>query len=289
MTGTTLLHYRIVRLIGQGGMGEVYAAEDTKLHRTIAIKVLPHITAAGPERVKRFQREARAIAALNHPERRHDLLGRGRRRRAVHHHGARRRQAARRADPAARDEAGRPPALARPLVDAIGAAHERGIVHRDLKPSNIMVGADGRSRSSTSGSPSSNRTPSATRPLAMPTRPRSRPYRRGTTSSARSPTCRPSRPRAKPVDHAIGHLLARRRALRDGDWQPAVQGRVHDFHPVVDHQGHAGGRVRRSIPAFRRTSSGSFDAASPRIPRAAIRAHSTCATTSRSWETSLAG
>ena len=66
MPGTTLLHYRIVRPLGRGGMGEVYAAEDTRLNRTVALKMLPEIAGADPERLKRFQREARAIAVLNH-------------------------------------------------------------------------------------------------------------------------------------------------------------------------------------------------------------------------------
>jgi serine/threonine protein kinase len=67
MIGRTLAHYRIVRLLGKGGMGEVYVAEDSKLNRNVALKVLPKEVAADPERRARFQREAQAVAALNHP------------------------------------------------------------------------------------------------------------------------------------------------------------------------------------------------------------------------------
>src|SRR5213083_2163035 len=67
MVGTTLNHYRIVRSLGKGGMGEVYAAEDTRLIRVVALKVLPHAVSSDSEEFKRFQREAQAVAALNHP------------------------------------------------------------------------------------------------------------------------------------------------------------------------------------------------------------------------------
>jgi serine/threonine protein kinase len=65
--GQQLLHYRLIEKIGEGGMGVVWRAEDTKLGRQIALKVLPERMAADPERRARFEREARAVAALNHP------------------------------------------------------------------------------------------------------------------------------------------------------------------------------------------------------------------------------
>lgn len=65
--GQSLLQYRLVEKIGEGGMGAVYRATDTKLERDVALKVLPADLAADPERLERFQREAKAVAALNHP------------------------------------------------------------------------------------------------------------------------------------------------------------------------------------------------------------------------------
>ncbi len=65
--GTWLGHYDVTALIGQGGMGQVYRARDTKLGRDVALKVLPDVFADDPERLARFQREARVLASLNHP------------------------------------------------------------------------------------------------------------------------------------------------------------------------------------------------------------------------------
>jgi Tol biopolymer transport system component len=144
MVGTTLLHYRIVRPLGSGGMGEVYAAEDTKLHRTVALKILAPAMAGDPDRLARFRREAQAIAALNHPnvvtvysveeaDGIHFLtmeLVEGQTLTAMLRPGGL----------SLREWL----SVARPLTDAVAAAHAQGIVHRDLKPSNVMVAAGGR-------------------------------------------------------------------------------------------------------------------------------------------------
>ena len=67
MIGTTLSHYKVIEKIGQGGMGEVYRAEDTNLSREVAIKVLPEQFTKDPQRLARFEREAKLLASLNHP------------------------------------------------------------------------------------------------------------------------------------------------------------------------------------------------------------------------------
>jgi serine/threonine protein kinase len=144
MIGTTLSHYRVLELLGRGGMGEVYAAEDLKLRRRVALKVLPPEMAADPERRHRFEREARAIASLNHPG-------------IVTIYSVEHEQgiafltmelvAGRTLDQCV-PNTGMPLAdffkVAIPLADAIHAAHQRGILHRDLKPSNVMLTNDGR-------------------------------------------------------------------------------------------------------------------------------------------------
>ncbi len=143
-TGDCLGRYEIIAPLGAGGMGEVYRARHLKLEREVAIKVLPGDFEADPERLRRFEREARAASALNHPnivtihdidehEGRHYIameLIEGRTLREILGAG----------------ELGLPGfvSLARQIADGLTKAHEHGIVHRDLKPENIMVTDDGR-------------------------------------------------------------------------------------------------------------------------------------------------
>ena len=144
MIGETLARYKIVDQLGVGGMGEVYLAEDTELDRKVALKMLPTEMAGDPERLERFRREAKAVAALNHP----NIVtiysieeSAGTQFLTMEH-----------VDGESLDKMLPPNGMplskvfdiAVPLADALATAHERGIVHRDLKPANIMVNKEGR-------------------------------------------------------------------------------------------------------------------------------------------------
>jgi eukaryotic-like serine/threonine-protein kinase len=144
MIGRTISHYRIIEKLGQGGMGEVYRARDSRLERDVAVKVLPPHLADDPSALTRFEREAKAIAALSHP----NILGifdvgseggvayavtellEGETLRAQLMEGA---LPVRKAvDYAAQ------------MAQGLAAAHDKGITHRDLKPENVFVTAEGR-------------------------------------------------------------------------------------------------------------------------------------------------
>ncbi len=141
--GTRLGPYEVLAPLGAGGMGEVYRARDTRLGREVAIKVLPADKLSDPARRARFEQEARAIAALNHPHivTIHEIestegtdfivmeLVPGKTLDAlIPRQGMRLGEALRNAIP---------------LADALAAAHAAGVVHRDLKPGNVMVTPDG--------------------------------------------------------------------------------------------------------------------------------------------------
>ena len=144
MIGKSLAHYSITSEIGKGGMGEVYQATDTKLGRDVAIKVLPEEFARNADRVARFQREAKLLASLNHPniaaiygleevDGTNFLvmeLVEGQTLRDRIENG-----------PIPVGEALK---LALQIAEALESAHEKGVIHRDLKPANIKVTPDGK-------------------------------------------------------------------------------------------------------------------------------------------------
>src|SRR5215471_18690988 len=142
--GTRLGDYEVQKLLGSGGMGEVYRARDTRLRRDVAIKVLPSFMSSDKERLRRFEQEAQAAAALNHS----NIL-------AVFQMGTFQGSPYMVSEllegETLRDEVRRGPLPARKVIEqgvqiahGLAAAHEKGIVHRDLKPENLFSTKDGR-------------------------------------------------------------------------------------------------------------------------------------------------
>jgi serine/threonine-protein kinase len=131
----SIAHYRIIAKLGEGGMGAVYRATDSKLQRDVAIKILPESVAEDPDRMARFQREAHVLASLNHPN-------------IAAIYGVEDRalvlelvDGVEPKGPLSEHEA---VPLIHQLIDALEYAHEKGVVHRDLKPANLKVTPDGR-------------------------------------------------------------------------------------------------------------------------------------------------
>ena len=144
MIGTTLSHFKIIAKLGEGGMGEVYRADDLELKRPVALKLLPAAVAQDPQRLERFRREAEAVAALNHPnivtlyslessDSTHLLVME-----LVEGQGL----------DQAMPRGGWPLAkvldVGLAIAEALAFAHDKGIIHRDLKPANVMLTDDGR-------------------------------------------------------------------------------------------------------------------------------------------------
>jgi serine/threonine-protein kinase len=143
LIGQTISRYKILSKLGEGGMGEVYLAEDTELGREVALKLLPPALAEKPERLERFKREARAVAALDHP----NIVTIYN----VEEAEGRRLLVMERVKGKSLDQlipgTGLPLDqvfdIAIPMADALAAAHEKGITHRDFKPANVMVNEAG--------------------------------------------------------------------------------------------------------------------------------------------------
>ena len=141
--GSRLSSYRLVEKLGEGGMGVVWRAVDETLDREVAVKILPDLFAQDPERLARFEREAKVLASLNHPgiATIHGLHESGGVRFLVM-------ELVPGTDLAKRLEAGPIPraealAIAAKIAEALEAAHDHGVIHRDLKPANIQVTPDG--------------------------------------------------------------------------------------------------------------------------------------------------
>jgi eukaryotic-like serine/threonine-protein kinase len=134
MTPETIGHYRVTALIGAGGMGEVYRARDTKLDRDVAIKVLPPAFASDADRMARFEREAKVLASLNHPNiaQIYGVEDRALIMELVEGESPK--------GPVPFDAAWK---IAMQMADALEYAHDKGVVHRDLKPANVKVTPDG--------------------------------------------------------------------------------------------------------------------------------------------------
>src|SRR6185295_8762354 len=144
MIGQTVAHYKILEQIGSGGMGDVYLAEDTTLDRKVALKILPPDLTGDTDRRARFTREAKALAALNHPNivTVHSVEEAG----GVHFITMELVKGQTISALLPRKGFGLDKffEIAIPLVDALAAAHQQGIAHRDLKPANVMVSENGR-------------------------------------------------------------------------------------------------------------------------------------------------
>ena len=128
--GDRLGPHEILAPLGAGGMGEVYRAKDTKLDREVAIKVLPDALAQDPDRLARFEREAKVLASLNHPH-------------IAQIYGIEGTALVIELVQGETLQCPAPLEYAKQIAEALEAAHERGIIHRDLKPGNIMVTPDG--------------------------------------------------------------------------------------------------------------------------------------------------
>ena len=146
MIGKSVSHYRIIEKLGQGGMGEVFLAEDTNLSRQVAIKTLPQAFSADPERLARFDREAKLLASLNHPN-------------VAAIHGLERTDSGPvlvmelvEGDTLAQRIAkgplpvGEALEIGRQIAEGLEAAHERGVIHRDLKPANVKITPEGKAK-----------------------------------------------------------------------------------------------------------------------------------------------
>ena len=145
MIGETLAHFQIKASLGEGGVGEAWLAYDPSLEQDVAIEILPDSVSEDPERLSRFEREAMALAVLNHPNIAavYGLYDAGKTSFVAYEHVDGESLSDRLAGPQPFSSAGELLDFARQLSEAIEAAHDQGVVHRDLKPANIKIRKDG--------------------------------------------------------------------------------------------------------------------------------------------------
>jgi serine/threonine protein kinase len=239
--GTKLGPYEIQSVAGAGGMGEVYRARDTRLERAVAIKVLPESFASDPDRLRRFEQEARTVAALNHPNIMavYDI---GKRQGAPYMvsellDGETLREKMKEGAMGQR----RAVEYASQIAEGLAAAHDKGVVHRDLKPENVFVTNDGRVKVLDFGLAKLRAHPTKTALGGAPDD--------GVTmGSQTSPSMvlgtagymSPEQVRGK-SGRAHRHLRLRRDSVRDAERAAGVQGRVVGGDDERDPEGGAAG------------------------------------------------
>ena len=242
--GTRIGPYKIVSLLGVGGMGEVYRARDSRLQREIALKILPDVAASDAAQRERFTREALAVAALNHPHivTIHSVddagsvvvlameLVEGR--------------SLAEALPAAGLPLDRLLAIGMAIADAMSAAHQKGITHRDLKPANIMLGEGehaGRIKVLDFGLAKRAEMPPGAWSESMPTMEggRAAPITGAGQILGTVAYMSPEQAEGKAIDARSDSVLPWRRAVRDGHRASAVYRRNQRVDPRGDRQGHS--------------------------------------------------
>ena len=223
--GTSLGHYDVTSLLGEGGMGQVWQATDTQLNRQVALKILPDAFADDPDRLARFTREAQILASLNHPN-------------IAAIYGIEEAEGTRAlvlelvegptlADRISQGAIPLDEALpiAKQIAEALEAAHEAGVIHRDLKPANIKVREDGTVKVLDFGLAKALDRPPEVDPSQSPTMTATM---GGTREGVILGTGRLHEPRAglwSAARQAHGHLVVRLRAPRDAHWAPGLRRR----------------------------------------------------------------
>ena len=239
MIGTRLAHYEITAHLGSGGMGDVYQASDSKLGRTVAIKFLPEAFAHDGDRVARFQREARVLASLNHPNVA-AIYG-------VEEAGGRHFLVMELVPGETLEERIRRGAIplaealpiAKQVADGLEEAHEAGIVHRDLKPANIKITADDKVKVLDFGLAKAAASEPSSVSLSMSPTVITSATSAGVIMGT-APYMSPEQARGRDVDSTHRHLGLRRRPVPDADRQPHVRWRHGHRHAGEDSRTRAG-------------------------------------------------